>query len=910
VEGIIINFRDIHERKLAEEKLWTEKEKLDKIAASVPGVICSFHQSPAGQTSMPYASAAVKEVYGLEPAEIAHDMSPIFSRILPDDMVHVMATIARSAHTLEIWKDEFRYQHPTKGVIWIDGYSAPVREADGGITWHGFIADVTERKLTEQKLCESEQRYTILFQKSNIPAVLIKLPEVVIVDANEASEKLTGFKREELLGKNSAELGLISHTLRTESISRFEKESSLTENEMHIVTKSGEERIILVNTNPLEIQGRPYAITSMQDITDRKRAEKNLRDSEKKYRDLINGMNDVICVVDYDTSILDVNTTATTVLGYSREELLSMKIPDIDVNLTPARIERFAKIMPADQAQVFETMHRTKDGRIIPVEVSSSLVSYGGRVVIMSIARDIRERKQTEAQRSRLAERLNLATRAAQIGIWDWDMLKNELVWDEQMHMLYGVSPADFSGVYEAWLNGVHPDDRDSTADILARALRNECEYDTEFRVVWPDGTGHWLHANGQVFRDENGKPVRMVGMNYDITERKQAERERARLEEQLQRSQKLETIGTLAGGIAHDFNNILTPIMGYTDMAIEHVAPADPLAEDLKMIFNAAKRAKELVEQILIFSRQLDIEQKPLSLHLIVKETVKLLRPTIPSTINIVQNVDASCPPVLADPTQMHQVVMNLCVNAFHAMEENGGTLTIDLQPVNVDRAPADLYPHLKEAEYVRLSISDTGKGMDPSTTNRIFEPFFTTKAPGKGTGMGLSVVHGIVRSHNGDLVVFSEPGKGSIFHVYLPVTLIEPQGGDKDPVTMMGGQEYILVVDDEVAIARMMNKMLEQLGYRADACHSSLEALDLFHYQPGKYDLVISDLTMPGMTGLALAKQLHLLKKELPIILMTGYGKNVSTETLIECGINKVIDKPILRKELAAAVREALAE
>jgi CheY-like chemotaxis protein len=325
-------------------------------------------------------------------------------------------------------------------------------------------------------------------------------------------------------------------------------------------------------------------------------------------------------------------------------------------------------------------------------------------------------------------------------------------------------------------------------------------------------------------------------------------------------------------------------------------------------MIINAAHRAKDLVEQILIFSRQVEKEQRPLRLHLVVKEVVKLLRPTIPSTIEIVQRIDSTCHHVLADATQMHQVIMNLCVNAFHAMEEKGGTLAIELQHVNINRATAGEYPHLKDADYVCLSISDTGIGMDKATSDRIFEPFFTTKAPGKGTGMGLSVVHGIVRSHNGDILVASEPGKGTTFHVYLPTTDVEQNGATVKAVAIEGGHERVLVVDDEVAVARMMNRMLAQLGYRADVCHSSLEALNVFRQHPAEYDLVISDLTMPGMTGLDLAKQLHEMAKEMPIILMTGYGKGISAEDQKEHGITKIIGKPILIKDLALAIREAI--
>ncbi len=286
----------------------------------------------------------------------------------------------------------------------------------------------------------------------------------------------------------------------------------------------------------------------------------------------------------------------------------------------------------------------------------------------------------------------------------------------------------------------------------------------------------------------------------------------------------------------------------------------------------------------------------------------MKLLRPTIPSTIEIRQRIDTSCAKVLADASQIHEVIVNLCTNAYQAIEETGGILTIALQQVEVDRATANIFPYLEEADYVRLSISDTGTGMDEATQNRIFEPFFTTKAPGKGTGMGLSVVHGIVRRHQGDIMVSSEPGKGSTFHVYLPTTKVEQKGDKKEPTVIEGGHESILVVDDEEAITKIIKKILERLGYKVDACNGSIEALKVFRMQPSRYDLVISDLTMPDMTGLDLAKQLHKIEKDVPVVIMTGYDENLSVEILEKSGIQKIIGKPIRLNTLAAIIRMVL--
>jgi len=398
------------------------------------------------------------------------------------------------------------------------------------------------------------------------------------------------------------------------------------------------------------------------------------------------------------------------------------------------------------------------------------------------------------------------------------------------------------------------------------------------------------------------------LDLKKEIEIRQKYERERADLEKKLFQLQKMETIGTLAGGIAHDFNNILTPILGYTDMAREELPEESNLRFDIEQINNAAMRGKNLVQQILTFSREVDFAKKPIKLQPIVAEALNLLKASFPPGVEIKQQLDPRIGTVLADPTHIHQIVMNLCTNANHAMMKTGGVLDVRLDAVRVDQKLAEKIPNLKKGDYIRLSISDTGHGMDIKTKERIFEPFFTRKEVGSGSGLGLSVVHGIINNYGGAIVVDSTPGEGTTFSIYLPKHGGDPAGSLKKVKKPVKGDEHIMFVDDEPEITFMGKKMLENLGYKVSIQSDSLSALEEFKKDPKKYSLLVTDQSMPNINGTELATLMKEIRPGLKVIIITGYADNISEEMLSESGISEVILKPMILDDFSKLIRRVL--
>jgi signal transduction histidine kinase/CheY-like chemotaxis protein len=403
-----------------------------------------------------------------------------------------------------------------------------------------------------------------------------------------------------------------------------------------------------------------------------------------------------------------------------------------------------------------------------------------------------------------------------------------------------------------------------------------------------------------QLLRNQNSNLEKMV---------KERTKALANSEKQLQQVMKLQAIGTLAGGIAHDFNNILFPIVGYTELTMDDTPEDSQARQNLQEVLKATNRAKELVQQILAFSRQSSQERKPLKIQYLIKEAFKLLRATIPSSIEIDCDIDEFCGPINGDPTQIHQIIMNLCTNAYHAMQESGGKLEVKLKEININYEQSLERVGIKIGKHIELTVKDSGHGMDQQVMDRIFEPYYTTKEQGKGTGLGLSVIHGIVKNYAGDIVVSSQSGKGSTFKVYLPVIdEFEEEIETTAPSTEINGTERILLVDDEKQIIDIEQQILERLGYKVTPKTDSEEALEEFAAQPDRFDLVITDMTMPKMTGDQLAKRMMDIKPQIPVILCTGFNEAITEEKALAMGIDKFIMKPIIKDDLANTIRTVL--
>jgi PAS domain S-box-containing protein len=437
------------------------------------------------------------------------------------------------------------------------------------------------------------------------------------------------------------------------------------------------------------------------------------------------------------------------------------------------------------------------------------------------------------------------------------------------------------------------------------------CEFCTnEIILKQKPAAYRWEYHNPELNRDyaivdriikwPDGRDVRFE-LAIDITERK-------RLEERIQQAQKLEAIGTLAGGIAHDFNNILFPLMGFAEMLKMDIPPDSPLQSNIDGILRAALRSKDLVKQILTYSRQSHQDIKPIKLQPIVEEALALIRSSIPTTIEIQHDIDPGCGIVFADTTQIHQIIMNLATNAYHAMEQTGGRLKVHLKQIQLE-SDQSVFSEITPAEYACLTIADTGIGIKKDIMDKIFDPYFTTKEIGKGTGLGLSVVQGAVKSCNGDIRIYSEPGKGTKIHVYLPIMVQNSDDIQTDrSESIAGGTEKILLVDDEEPIVRIEQQMLERLGYRVTIHTGSIDALEAFKANPDSFDLVITDMSMPNMTGVQFTREIKKIRPDIPVILCTGFSYLVNDEKCKTLGIQGFVMKPVLMKEIAETIRKVL--
>ncbi|WP_235585142.1 PAS domain S-box protein [Chlorobium limicola] len=769
----------------------------------------------------------------------------------------------------------------------------------------------------DEKITTANRNFASLFDTID-DMLFIIADDGAILHTNAACTVLLGYSHDEF--RRLHVLDVHPPERREEAGRTVQQMLSGQANVCHVplLSKSGEQVPVETKITHGTWDGKPVLFGIIRDITERLKNQSALVESEQKFRELTEFLPLPLFETDLHGMVTYINLEVKAFFGLSDDDLrqgISAFSFCVLQELDRALANQKKILAPGYVPKGNEYTIIMKDGTRRPVLLYSSPIRQDGQVSgVRTTLVDLSELKRAEAvlRESDLEKRVSEEFKSI------IDNIPGAVYRHSSDDTIKFLSHSDFlsaeslgscfSGSLQQMLTFIHPDDMRLVVDTYEELRERKASKIIIYRILTAAHAVRWIEDRKTSAFSEEGVFSGIDGILFDITDRVLAQEENQQLESRLRNTQRLETIGTLAGGIAHDFNNILTPVLGYAEMGALSLSDQDPLKEYFTEITQAAERARNLVAQILSFSRADERTPSVVSVQAILNEALKLLRPSIPSTITIEQQIDNSCGNIFADPSQIHQVVVNLCTNAFQAMEESGGVLTIQLREIIPDAGMLKTQPGLSAERYIELGIADTGTGMDAATMERIFEPFFTTKSVNKGTGLGLSVVHGIITSNNGEIVVESFPGKGATFRIYLPVINERseaPTGEDPLPK----GNASILFVDDEQPTVQMMKMMMTKLGFRIRALNSPVQALELFRRNPEQFDLVITDLTMPEMTGVELARELHETSPQLPVILMTGYGKDIEyTIPLSRYGICKFLKKPVKFAQLASVINEVI--
>jgi PAS domain S-box-containing protein len=923
VVAVVTSARDITERKRAEEALRESEEKYRQLFMNAPAAIFEVDFSNSCFISF-------------------NEITPTLSGYSREELMQMVPW--------DLFTEESRYTYLERMKLIKEGMDVSssqeyeIRKKDGGILWvnmnidytieDGLLVrarivahDVTERKRAEEELRKTNQTLQAIIDASPL-AIFTLNHDLRVTSWSPAAERIFGWSREEAIGQYNPIVPKEKWDEFKALVSIVLSGVGYSDNEVKRQTKDGHAIDVNVSTEPLrDAHGKVVgAMGVIQDITKRKRDEEALRDNEEKFRTLVDNLNMGVYrnTGDLQGRFIQANPAMIKMFGYdSLEEFIKIAVTDLyqdpeERRLFIEEIRRYGYVKDKELAM------RKKDGGLMWVSISATAQrDEEGEIKWMDgVVEDITERKKIEVALRESEQRLKLILHGSPIATFVIGRDHRVIHWNDALEQLSGIKAGAIIGTEDQW-RAFYDRERPCLADLIVDgSLKTIPEWYSgkynksklideayEATDLFPSlgDKGKWLRFTAAAIRNPAGDLIGAIETLEDITDRILAEEERNKLEAQLTHAHKMESIGTLAGGIAHDFNNILSAIFGYTQLAMYDVSDPEKARKELKEVLKAGDRAKNLVNQILTFSRKADAKYSPISLTKTVMDSIKMMRSVLPTTIDIRHDlIDYGL--VLADPTQIHQVMMNLCTNAAHAMDKTGGVMEVRLRRVELDEGTQSGL-NLPLGAYLWLCVSDTGHGMTPEVMARIFDPYFTTKEVGRGTGLGLAVVHGIVQSHGGTITCTSSPGKGTTFDIYLPEILSEEAVmSHHEERPLPSGTERILFVDDEPILVKLADNMLSKLGYTVVTRSSSSGALELFQKDPDKYDLVITDMTMPGMTGDRLAQKLMEIHHDIPIILCSGYSEHISEEKAKNIGIRAFVMKPLEMKELAITIRKIL--
>lgn len=795
--------------------------------------------------------------------------------------------------------------------FWNEVTLSPVKNRSGQVTEHIWVmSDATQRQQAERALKDSHEPSRMLADL--ISDGVIVASDATIEYVNPSGLTLLGADRpEQVIGKPlQSFLSAESYLMVRQQLEQRPPVDPIPPTTGRLLRLDGSPLDVRLASSPLLWQGKPACLVAISDLTQYKLIESIADERDAQFRLAVESAPNGMLMIGQDGTLSMVNAQVEQMFGYSREELLGrpleLLIPE---RLRPANPDQrhlfFSTPASRPMGAGRELYGLRKDGTEFPLEIGFNPVSTSSGTMVLATIVDISARRRAEETIRESQERFDLAVQVAHVGIFEHDHRADHLYWSPTLRAIYGVS-MDEAGSLQRYIDLIPRDERDGILQALriAHNPTGDGQFHLEHRLMRPDGELRYVSIRSHTWFAGEGAarmPVRTVGAVVDMTDHKQAEA-------YLRQASKIEAIGTLAGGIAHEFNNSLTAVLGFSELALPLI-PADSKAyRHIQQVVAAGRKSRELVHQLLTFSQQNDPVRRPLSLHSLVKESLKLLRPTIPSWIELRERIAASTRPISADTTQMHQLILHLVENALHAMSRAGGVLDIQLVDKTFSTDQVSPSGRIAAGCYACLTVRDSGEGMEPEVASRIFDPFFTTKPLGEGRGMGLSVVHEIVTSHGGTVLVDSQPDLGTTVSVYLPALPPRSSSTAAPEEPLPHGHECILFVDDEESLAHFGGEMLESLGYYPVVRMSAAEAWQAFKIAPQQFHLLITDLTMPGMSGDMLARECQRLRPDLPVILCTGSDQTLSAETARAQGVTEYVLKPLLLHDLAHTIRRVL--